>query len=392
MTTPTGAVVDVRVTLRTQVPDGVLASGAEPVRVSWQVTGVEPGAVQEAYEVQSAPAPSFAGGGWSSGVVESADQVAVPAPGSELRSREVRHLRARVRTQAGWSAWSDALRVEAGLLDAADWVARPVTLSADPGAVRQSPPPLLRRTFALDEAPASARLHVTALGLHEARINGTRVSADLLAPGWTPYGQRLLADTYDVTDLLVEGENVIAATIGDGWFRGRLGFKQKDDRCTYGSEIGLIAQLEITTPNGKRMVVATDGGWQASTGEIRSADLYDGVVIDLRECQPGWDAPGFDDAGWQGARVLDVESPRIEPRTAPPVRVVAVLPARRTARGPRVTQLDGGQNVAGWVRLRVRGPRRHGGPGEARGGARGRRVPPPAGAPKREGDRHLHPR
>ena len=347
--------VDVRVTLRTQVPDGVLAAGAEPIRLSWQVTGAERGAVQEAYEVQAAAAPSFAGGAWSSGVVESADQVAVPDPGSELRSREVRHLRARVRTQAGWSAWSDALRVEAGLLDAADWVARPVTLPVDPGAVRQSPSPLLRRTFALDEAPAFARLHVTALGLHEVRINGTRVSADLLAPGWTPYGQRLLADTYDVTDLLVEGENVIAATIGDGWYRGRLGFKQQDDRCTYGSEIGLIAQLEVTTPTGERLVVATDGGWQASTGEIRSADLYDGAVIDLRERQPGWDAPGFDDAVWQGARVLDVKPPRIEPRTAPPVRVVAVLPARRTARGPRVTQLDGGQNVAGWVRLRVRG-------------------------------------
>jgi alpha-L-rhamnosidase len=235
------------------------------------------------------------------------------------------------------------------------WLARPITLPGDAGAVRQAPAPLLRREVHLDEAPASARLYVTALGLHDVRINGVRVADELLAPGWTPYRHRLLADRYDVSALLRPGENVIAAAIGDGWYRGRLGFKQVGDRCTYGSEIALIAQLELVTAAGASLVVATDASWRASAGEIRSADLYDGAVVDLRDRQDGWDRPGFDASGWAPARVLDVELPLIELRTAPPVRVVAELPARPTARGPGVTGLDGGQNVAGWVRLRVRG-------------------------------------
>ena len=105
------------------------------------------------------------------------------------------------------------------------------------------------------------------------------------------------------------------------------------------------------------MVVATDDAWRASTGEIRSADLYDGCAIDLRERQPGWDAPGFDDAGWAPARLLEIDVPRIEPRLAPPVRVIGVRPATRLDRGPGRTLLDSGRNVAGYVRLTVRGSR-----------------------------------
>jgi alpha-L-rhamnosidase len=243
----------------------------------------------------------------------------------------------------------------AGPPAAADWLARPITLPGDAGAFRQAPAPLLRRVIHLEGAPASARLHVTALGLHDVRINGLRVSADLLAPGWTPYRHRLLVDSYDVTGFLRAGENVIAAALGDGWYRGRLGFHPGRDRCTYGTEVALLAQLELTGEDGSRRVVATDGEWQASTGAIRAADLYDGATVDLRGGQPGWDAPGFDGSGWQGSRVLDVDVPPLEARIAPPVRVIATLAARRVERGPGVTRLDGGQNVAGWVRLRVRG-------------------------------------
>ena len=227
-------------------------------------------------------------------MVRGADQVGVPAPGDPLQSREVRHLRVRVATSTGWTPWSPVLRVEAGLLSPGDWVAQAVTLPDDPGADRQSPSPLLRREFALSVRPEAARLHVTSLGCHVVTINGRPVSDQLLAPGWTPYGRRLLADTYDVTDLLVVGQNVIAGVLGDGWYRGRLGWDKPDGRCRYGRELGLLAQLEMRLPDGGSMVVATDDTWQASTGAIQAADLYDGSCIDARLDQVGWDRPGFD--------------------------------------------------------------------------------------------------
>ena len=222
------------------------------MRLSWRVVAPPSAGTQLAYEVQASPDPGFARDVATTGEIRSADQVGIGMPGDELHSREVRHIRARVRTTDGWSAWSPPVRVEAGLLDPADWVARPITLPDDPGALHQAPAPMLRRTFEVTAALASARLHVTALGVHEVRLNGRRVSGDLLAPGWTAYDERLLADTYDVTALVHPGANVITATLGDGWWRGRLGFKPQRDRATYGSEVALIAQLELTAADGTR--------------------------------------------------------------------------------------------------------------------------------------------
>jgi alpha-L-rhamnosidase len=345
--------------LRCQVPDGVLAIGAEPVRLSWRLraSGSGDATSQLGYRVDIAASPMFDEIMATSGDVAGDEQVAVVAPGGSLRSREVRHVRVRVRDAIGWSAWSAPLRVEAGLLDPADWVAQAITLPDDPGGREQAPAPLVRREFDVPAPVARARLHVTALGLHRVTINGRAVSDDLLPPGWTPYGRRLLADTYDVTALLTPGTNAIGAMLGDGWYRGRLGWQPGHERCHYGEQVGLIAQLEIDCEDGRRIVFATGDGWRASTGEVRSADLYDGSTVDLRRRQAGWDRPGFDDAGWVDAATVPFDAAVVEPRTAPPVRVVAVLPARRSARGPGCWGLDGGQNIAGWVRLTIRGRR-----------------------------------
>ena len=198
-----------------------------------------------------------------------------------------------MRDVSGWSGWSDALRIEAGLLEAGAWSARAITLPDDPGSRDQSPSPVLRREFDVPAPIASARLHVTALGVHQVSLNGRLVSDDLLAPGWTSYRHRILADTYDVTRLLTPGRNAIGAVLGDGWYRGRLGWDAADDRCRYGRELGLIAQLEIECVDGTRMVVVSDRSWRASTAEIRAADLYDGSTIDLRMAQAGWDCAGL---------------------------------------------------------------------------------------------------
>ncbi len=343
--------------LRSQVPEGVLTIGLDPVRLTWRLTADRPDAVQLGYRIDAAASPDFDVILATTGDLDHDDQVAVVAPGDPLRSREVRHYRVRVRDGSGWSGWSDPLRVEAGLLHADDWVARAVTLPDDPGSHRQAPAPMVRRGFDVPGPVTRARLHVTALGLHRVTINGRPISADLLAPGWTSYRHRLLADTYDVTAFLTAGPNAIGAVLGDGWYRGRLGWQPGHERCHYGEQVGLVAQLEIDCADGSRVVVGTDEDWRASTGEIRSADLYDGSTTDLRERRPDWDCPGFDDRGWASVAIVPFDGGGIEPRTAPAVRVVATLPVDRSPRGDGRWALDGGQNISGWVRLRVRGRR-----------------------------------
>ena len=190
------------------------------------------------------------------------------------------------------------LRTEAGLLRADDWVALAVTLPDDPGRDRQAPSPLLRREFDLPGIITRARLYVTSLGLHEVTLNGRPVTDSLLAPGWTPYHQRLTGEAYDVTESLSQGANVICATLGDGWYRGRLGWDPTNDRCTYGRDVALIAQLEVDLDDGTTHRIVTDASWMASTGEIVSADLYDGSTIDLRLRDVDVHRPGHDTSGW----------------------------------------------------------------------------------------------
>ena len=116
-------------------------------------------------------------------------------------------------------------------------------------------------------------------------INGRPVSEDILAPGWTAYRDRLLVEAYDVTDLLRIGRNVITGVVGDGWYRGRLGWDPDGGRARYGTDVALFAQLEVDLDDGGALRVTTDSQWRASTGAIRAADFYDGSEIDLREEQ-----------------------------------------------------------------------------------------------------------
>ncbi|HYJ74411.1 MAG TPA: family 78 glycoside hydrolase catalytic domain [Kineosporiaceae bacterium] len=335
-------------------PDGL--AGRASLRVDWAVASTT-ATRQLGYELQASPSSAFDQNVASSGPTEDRGQLDVPVPGEPLRSRELRHLRVRVATGHGWSGWSAPTSVEAGLLEPGDWNAVAVTLPDDPGARAQAPAPLLRTSFTLPAAPVRARLHVTSLGDHEVRINGRRVGDHLLDPGWTSYRNRLLVVVHDVTDLLAEGDNVLAGVLADGWYRGRIGWDPDDDRGRYGRQLGLLAQLEVDLADGRTVVVATDGSWRASTGEIVAADHYDGSSIDLRLRQDGWDRPGFDDSAWTPVAVVPLDLSILEPQVAPPVRVVETLRPQPLpgAAAEGSTLLDAGQNVAGFVRLVVRG-------------------------------------
>ncbi len=344
--------------LRCQVPAGVLAIGDVPVRLTWRLVADGPNAGQLGYRIDAAATAEFDAILATTGDCVGDEQVAMIAPGGPLNSREARHYRVRVRGTSSWSDWSQSLRVEAGLLRPDDWLARAVTLAGDPGSRKQAPAPMVRRVFDLPGPVAQARLHVTALGLHQVTINGRAVTTDLLAPGWTTYRHRLLADTYDVTDLLTAGPNAIGAVLGDGWYRGRLGWQPGHARCHYGDQVALVAQLEIAS------APTAAGSWsqrmrsgEPSTGEIRSADLYDGSTIDLRESLIGWDRAGFDDTDWRAVAIVPFDLGLIEPRMAPPVRIVETMPVDRTSRRWRAVGARRRPEHLRLVRLRVLGRR-----------------------------------
>ena len=113
---------------------------------------------------------------------------------------------------------------------------------------RYSPSPHFRKEFTLGKTIASARVYVTSHGFYELHLNGKKVGDQVLTPGWTSYGKRLQYQVYDVTNMLVKGNNAIGAVLGDGWYRGTLAWG--NNWAVYGKRLGLLLQLKITYTDG----------------------------------------------------------------------------------------------------------------------------------------------
>jgi len=333
-------------------PDGLGLSTARP-RVSWTLPDGSAG--QRAYELEVQRGPRTT----TTGRIPSPERFLVRWPGEPLRSRERARVRVRVWTgdRPEPSGWSPPAWAEAALLEPGDWIARPVGGAWPERELAARRPARVRRDFTVDRPVVAARLYASAHGLYEAEINGTRVGDDTLSPGWTVYGQRLKYRTYDVTCYLVQGRNALGAWLGDGWYRGRLGFHGGTSDI-YGDDQSWLAQLEIWHEDGSVRMIATDESWQAAPSPILASGLYDGELQDARLADPAWSRPGgADRGGWSRVTVRDRDPATLEPDDGPPVRCTQeIAPASATLRDDGSYLLDFGQNLAGRLAITVTGP------------------------------------
>ncbi|MES5823092.1 family 78 glycoside hydrolase catalytic domain [Streptomyces sp. RG80] len=322
-----------------------LGVGTGTPRLSWSVPRADEGYEQSAYEIEISRA-----GAAERYRADGPDQVLVPWPCEPLASRESAGVRVRVahKGDAGedWSEWSAQAVVETGLLDPADWTAAfvaPVGI----GGLHQ-PAPILGGVLEVPGEVVRARLYASAHGLYVATLNGRRVGDLHLTPGWTSYQHRLAYQTYDVTDLVRSGRNELDVLLGNGWYRGRIGFH--DTRAFYGDRLAVLAQLEVTTADGAVHTLGSDGTWTARESDVLADDLYDGQSTDLRRRGPHWrPATGT-------TEIVDTDLTGLVAPPGPPARVTSVLPAQRVWTSPAGrTLVDFGQVAVGWVRLRVRG-------------------------------------
>ncbi len=216
------------------------------------------------------------------------------------------------------------------------------------------PAPYLRKEFSVGQPVKRAMVYVTALGVYELHLNGKLVGHDVLAPGWTEFRKRVHYQTYDVTAEVREGTNTLGAILGDGWYASALAHLGR--RNIYGGQPRFLAQLVVELADGTTQVVASDESWKAAFGPIRHADLLMGCELDTRLTLPGWDASGFDDRAWApvtvgGAAGMKLQASLVEPsRRIQELKVISV-----TEPGPGCWTFDLGQNMVGWVRLKVRG-------------------------------------
>src|SRR5437588_1733709 len=318
-TTPVDGASDVTIAdVRFEHHRDALGIGEARPRLSWIVDTATAGWRQAGYEIEAYGSDERLYG--RTGQVMSDQSVLVPWPFEPLSSRQRLTFRVRVWGVDGRpSMWSTPSPVDAGLLSPSDWTASFVTPNWEEDTPRPQPGPLLRREFDVRAGVAKARLYVTALGVYEAQLNGTTVGDHVLDPGWTSYNYRLRYQTFDVRALLREGRNAIGAMLGDGWYRGRIGFNG-GRRNIYGDRLALLAQLEIDYADGTSERIITDEAWRAAQGPILTSDIYDGETYDARLERPGWSSPGYDDHDWASVRELNRELPTLVAPSGPPVR------------------------------------------------------------------------
>jgi len=309
-------------------------------RFTWKLISEARGEKQSAYRILVSRSGETV---WDSGKVSSSDTTLVPYEGTPLEARARYQVEVEAWNRDGSASASAESLWETGMLG--DWSARWIgfpTVDAD-RTPESAPSPYLRRSFTLEAPVKSARLYATALGLYEANLNGTRVGKGIFTPGWTDYRRRIEYQTYDVTPLLRQGENVLEVVLGDGWYAGTIGWEKK--RHHYGPyPLGFLAELHVEHENGERAVIATDDGWKASEGPIRASDFLMGETYDA-QLAPSGSFP---------VSVLPPPAAELVGQHSPLVERMEEIPAgSRTEPSPGVYVFDFGQNLVGFARLRV---------------------------------------
>lgn len=329
-------------------------------RLSWLIKSDRQHTLQTAWQVQVASSRQSLEAGdliWDTEKVSTGISIHTPYTGPSPESRKRYYWRVRIwDNHDNVSPWSEVAYWEMGLLESGEWQAEWIEPDIEEEDVEKSQPsPMLRSEFDTKGGIVSARAYVTSHGLYEMHINGKRVGHEMFTPGWTSYNKRLQYQTYDITRLLQSGRNAVGVFLGDGWFRGFIGWG--DQRNYYGEKLALLAQIEINYEDGSRQVVISNGDWKSSTGPILRSDIYNGEDYDARLEKPGWTLTGYDDSTWKGVIIAGHGKDRLIAQQAPPVKEIQELKPVdifTTPEGDRV--IDMGQNMVGRVRFNVRGP------------------------------------
>jgi alpha-L-rhamnosidase len=271
------------------------------------------------------------------------------------------------------SGWSDSSWWEMGLLYATDWqdvkwiepeqkphikvMQDHVSFEVFPQLPDESehvPCLLMRKEFCLDKPVVRARAYATAHGVYELELNGARVGNYEMAPEATPYDKYLQYQTYDITDMVCVGENVIGIHIAPGWWSGIIGLYSAS--CQYGDKMAALLKLTIDYEDGSTDVIVSDESFKYAQSPLRYAEIFVGELYDPSYEQSGWSVSGFDDTKWQQVYCPNYDKNALCGQNAQHITVTERRKAVRlfkTAKGE--TMIDFGQAVSGKACIPLKG-------------------------------------
>lgn len=224
-------------------------------------------------------------------------------------------------------------------------------------------PLYLRKSFTLTQKPTRAIAFASGLGHFNLSCNGTPASSHVLDPGWTNYHRRVQYVAYDLSDKLTDGENVLGAHLGNGFYAGDQGDRffwpnyEDNTYVRYGNELCFFAELHLFYEDGRQETLISGPDWKVRASATSLANIYSSETHDKREYPVGWDTASFDDATWAQAKPLTGPRGRLSYQSQPPVDLhETVHPVSTKTLAPGKVSFDLGQNMSTMVHIQVSGP------------------------------------
>lgn len=356
-----------------------IALDIQTPRFTWIIDLDGRGRMQTAYQILVASNRKLLdqdkGDMWDTGMVKSDQSAQITYKGVDLKSNSYYYWKVRIRDEAGKiHPFSETSSFSTGLFNQEDWTAEWIG-RGDPDeaianvdlfpskswsekvdeVVHEPRAPMLRREFTVEKKVRRARIFIAGLGLFELSLNGKKVGDQVLAQTKTDFRKRILYNTYDITDELETGLNALGIMLGNGWFNGQKKFWGWQYQW-YGSPRAIM-QLEIEYEDGSKESIVSDDQWKASWSPIIFNCLFDGEHYDARLEQEGWNKPGFDDSSWSPVNIVPSPGGKLRSALHEPGKVTQIIePVSLNEPRPDTFVFDLGQNIAGWVSLKVDGP------------------------------------
>ncbi|MBO6127669.1 MAG: family 78 glycoside hydrolase catalytic domain [Pseudobutyrivibrio sp.] len=194
-----------------------------------------------------------------------------------------------------------------------------------------------------------ARTYISVHGIYRIYVNGKRVDDREFAPGITSYQGLLQYQTYDITQFLNDGKNIVGVILADGWWIGRVGLT--GDSCQFGQTLGLIVETEVTYQDGTKEIFTALNG-KSSNGPLIFSDIFVGEKYDATKELDGWSEPPFDDSGWSPLKKVEYDKSNLVGQYGEVVRPISIFAPEKIIITPAgETVIDAGQVLAGQIEI-----------------------------------------
>jgi alpha-L-rhamnosidase len=348
-------------------------------RFSWVIETKERDVHQTAYQILVATSieklTEQAADVWNSGKVGSENSILIPFTNHSLLSHQKYFWKVRVwDAKDKASAYSETAFWEMGLLNRSDWQGkwisapkvydwasfvanRKLLLREGQPESDVSPAPQFRKSFQVSKKIIQARLYISGIGYNVPFLNGQRVGDHLLDPAFTRYDKSVLYSTYDVTNNIKSGENVIGVVLGNGWYNMFTKDVWGYDHAPWRNDPCLLAQVEIISEDGSKQIISSDQSWKVAPGPILFNSIRQGESYDATKETPGWNNIGFDDKKWSQPAEVNGPAGRLKSQMMPAVKATErIVPKTISQPQPGIYVFDLGKNIAGFTELKIKAP------------------------------------